>query len=44
MMSSSLLGELVAQGAELGAEGTVVDGVADLGDDAAEQVGILALR
>ena len=35
--SSSLLGELVAEGAELGAEGTVVDRVADLGDDAAEQ-------
>ena len=32
-----LLGELVAEGAELGAKAAVVDDVADLGDDAAEQ-------
>ena len=31
------------EGAELGAKGAVVDGVAELGDHAAEQVGILAL-
>src|SRR5205823_4410938 len=39
--SSSLLAELVAERAELSANGAVVNGVAELGDDAAEQRGVL---
>src|SRR3569623_1486626 len=42
-MVDSLLGKLVADRAELGAEGAVVHGVADLRDDATEELGVFAL-